>query len=443
MTAEPTANRTAAPTSGGRPSRPGRDTTGRSMSLQLHRPDGRGGIEPRPVGEPNWRGQLQSKRWGMNRRDGRLPGLKNPEMNPTSTPMAVLFWVGLGGLTFLLLVAGYGTGFWQFAGLTVRRPGRPRRRPSPTSQKRLTAGPNHRPIELPNCPPRWRRRRPARRRWRRRCLGHVPAGRQRRAALARAPHPASAAARQRVRRDRLDRRQVERRRRRLAPAAAAPIDAASMPGTWTIAASSIVGYRVRERLASLSADSDAVGRTNWITGTATIAASGGRLSVTDASFSVDMTSLASDRAMRDNRLRNDGIQTDRFPTSTFKLTQPVALPADGHHRGGGRRHAPRRPDAPRRHEDRRHPGPGPGQREHHPGRRLAVVPVLRLRHQCTEHRRLRPVGTRHARIPGQPGQELGALGRGSPGLTLYFGRYALSSRSSSTRTTASFDGSSP
>ncbi len=113
----------------------------------------------------------------------------------------------------------------------------------------------------------------------------------------------------------------------LAPSSAAPIDAASIPGTWTISADSIVGYRVRERLASLSADSDAVGRTNGITGTAAIAASGGALSVTDASFSVDMTSLASDKQMRDNRLRNDGIQTDRFPTSTFKLTQPVALPA--------------------------------------------------------------------------------------------------------------------
>ena len=113
----------------------------------------------------------------------------------------------------------------------------------------------------------------------------------------------------------------------LAPAASAAIDAASVPGTWTIGTDSVVGYRVRERLASLSADSDAVGRTNGITGTATIASSGGGLSVTQAEFSVDMTSLASDRRMRDNRLRNDGIQTDQFPTSTFKLTQPVTLPS--------------------------------------------------------------------------------------------------------------------
>lgn len=113
------------------------------------------------------------------------------------------------------------------------------------------------------------------------------------------------------------------------PAASAPaVDAASLPGTWSIAADSVVGYRVRERLASLSADSDAVGRTSSITGTATITASGSSLSVSAASFSVDMTTLESDRQMRDNRLRNDGIQTDQFPTSTFVLTAPVSIPAE-------------------------------------------------------------------------------------------------------------------
>ena len=113
----------------------------------------------------------------------------------------------------------------------------------------------------------------------------------------------------------------------LPPASAAAIDAATIPGTWSVAADSVVGYRVRERLASLSADSDAVGRTSSITGSATVASSGGTLSLTAAEFSVDMTSLASDRRMRDNRLRSDGIETDAFPTSTFRLTQPVAIPA--------------------------------------------------------------------------------------------------------------------
>jgi hypothetical protein len=83
------------------------------MTLQLHRPDGKGGVEPKPVNEPDWRRGMLSRRWGMSRRDGRLPEMKNVEMNPTSTAMAVLFWVGLGALTFVLLVAGYGTGFWH------------------------------------------------------------------------------------------------------------------------------------------------------------------------------------------------------------------------------------------------------------------------------------------------------------------------------------------
>jgi hypothetical protein len=94
------------------------------MSLQLHRPDGRGGLEPVPVRDQNWRRHLQSRRWGMNRRDGKLPELSNPEMNPTSTPMAVLFWIGLAVLTFLLIAIGYGTGFWHFpvAGATPPPP---------------------------------------------------------------------------------------------------------------------------------------------------------------------------------------------------------------------------------------------------------------------------------------------------------------------------------
>jgi hypothetical protein len=83
------------------------------MSLQLHHPDDKGELEAMPVAEPNWRGQLQSPRWGAFRRDGKLPRLANPEMNPTSTFMAVVFWLSLGALTFVVLVLGYGTGFWH------------------------------------------------------------------------------------------------------------------------------------------------------------------------------------------------------------------------------------------------------------------------------------------------------------------------------------------
>jgi hypothetical protein len=83
------------------------------VSLQLHHPDEKGELEPRPLAEPNWRAQLQSPRWGAARRGGKLPRLANPEMNPTSTFMAVVFWLSLGALTFVVLILGYGTGFWH------------------------------------------------------------------------------------------------------------------------------------------------------------------------------------------------------------------------------------------------------------------------------------------------------------------------------------------
>jgi hypothetical protein len=83
------------------------------MSLQLHRPDGKGGLEQRPAQPEDWRTQLQSPRWGSALRGGKLPRLANSEMNPTSTLMSVLFWLALAGLTFVILVAGYTTGFWK------------------------------------------------------------------------------------------------------------------------------------------------------------------------------------------------------------------------------------------------------------------------------------------------------------------------------------------
>ena len=85
------------------------------MSLQLHRPDERGVLKPEPVAPPDYREQLRSPRWGAALRHGRLPALKNPEMRPTSRLISVMFWLGLAAATFVLLVLGYGTGFWRFA----------------------------------------------------------------------------------------------------------------------------------------------------------------------------------------------------------------------------------------------------------------------------------------------------------------------------------------
>ena len=83
------------------------------MSLQLHRPDGKGGLEVPTAPAKDWRTELRSSRWGASLKGGRLPGLANPEMNPTSTGRAVAFWVVLGVITFAMIVAGYGSGLWS------------------------------------------------------------------------------------------------------------------------------------------------------------------------------------------------------------------------------------------------------------------------------------------------------------------------------------------
>jgi polyisoprenoid-binding protein YceI len=98
-------------------------------------------------------------------------------------------------------------------------------------------------------------------------------------------------------------------------------------GHWQIAAGSEAGYRVREQLAFLPAQSDAVGRTSSITGGATLTQSNGSVTVTTASFNVAVNTLKSDRSMRDEKIHSIGLESDRYPTATFVLSTPLRLPA--------------------------------------------------------------------------------------------------------------------
>ncbi|HEY2704030.1 MAG TPA: YceI family protein [Candidatus Dormibacteraeota bacterium] len=108
----------------------------------------------------------------------------------------------------------------------------------------------------------------------------------------------------------------------------APPAIGHIAGSWTVGPGSVAGYRVHEKLAVLPAPSDAVGRTSNITGQATVTQTGTTHTVTAASFTVQVNTLASDRAMRDQRVHTLGLQTDTYPTAAFQLAQPVTLPAD-------------------------------------------------------------------------------------------------------------------
>jgi len=103
--------------------------------------------------------------------------------------------------------------------------------------------------------------------------------------------------------------------------------AGDLAGTWTIG-EGVAGYRVRETFLQQSADTDAVGRTEGVTGSITVEGTPGALSLVAGQIDVDMTTLKSDKDRRDGQLTGRGIQSDAFPTSTFVLAGPTALPAD-------------------------------------------------------------------------------------------------------------------
>ena len=121
------------------------------------------------------------------------------------------------------------------------------------------------------------------------------------------------------------------------PSAATATDGASadpsaaadgaVAGSWTVTDGSEAGYRVREQLANLPAESDAVGRTTDVTGSITIVEAGDGAQLTAGDIAIDTTTIASDESRRDNRLRTEGLQTEQFPTATFTLTAPVDVPA--------------------------------------------------------------------------------------------------------------------
>lgn len=110
--------------------------------------------------------------------------------------------------------------------------------------------------------------------------------------------------------------------------ASSPVDAGNVVGAWRVAPGSEAGYRVREKLASLPAQSDAVGRTSAVNGTFRLERQGSGFTASDARFEVDLTTLQSDETRRDNRIRTQGLESNRFPTATFVSTSPIAVPAD-------------------------------------------------------------------------------------------------------------------
>jgi polyisoprenoid-binding protein YceI len=90
-------------------------------------------------------------------------------------------------------------------------------------------------------------------------------------------------------------------------------------GTFHVGSGSEAGYRVEEVLVGQHAT--AVGRTSKIWGSVTISDD----TVTAGTFSVDMASVVSDQSQRNAQFDGRIMDVASYPTSTLKLTTPIAL----------------------------------------------------------------------------------------------------------------------
>ena len=112
----------------------------------------------------------------------------------------------------------------------------------------------------------------------------------------------------------------------------APDIPADLVGTVTPTASGGLGFTIiserseaayfaDEKLASLPLPSRAKGSTTAIEGTFYLTADGIALDSSQPStFTVDLTTITSDKDVRDRRVQSDGLQTSQFPTATFTAT---------------------------------------------------------------------------------------------------------------------------
>jgi polyisoprenoid-binding protein YceI len=121
------------------------------------------------------------------------------------------------------------------------------------------------------------------------------------------------------------------------PAAAAKTPASTGSGdglTFTIISDrSEAAYFADEKLASLPLPSKAKGTTKDIAGEFHLTADGFDLDASQpTTFTVDLTTLKSDKAMRDRRVQSQGLETGKYPKATFVATKVTgfdkSLPAD-------------------------------------------------------------------------------------------------------------------
>lgn len=83
-------------------------------------------------------------------------------------------------------------------------------------------------------------------------------------------------------------------------------------------------YRVREQLANVDLPSDAIGKTNAVTGSIVVSADG-TVDSSQSKITVDITGLKSDSGMRDGFIQGSVFQSSQYPNVEFVPTKITGL----------------------------------------------------------------------------------------------------------------------
>jgi polyisoprenoid-binding protein YceI len=95
---------------------------------------------------------------------------------------------------------------------------------------------------------------------------------------------------------------------------------------FTVTSGSFAQYRVREQLVGVSFPTDAIGKTTQITGSVTVNPDGS-IDSAHSKIVANLSSLVSDRSMRDNFVSRNILNTSLYPNAVFVPTQISGLPS--------------------------------------------------------------------------------------------------------------------
>jgi polyisoprenoid-binding protein YceI len=111
-----------------------------------------------------------------------------------------------------------------------------------------------------------------------------------------------------------------------APTAAAPSGASGDARTFTIVPEQTeASYEVQEKFLNRDLPNKAIGKTNAVTGDLQVSTAGkpnGKVT----NITVDLSKLTSDESRRDNRIRTQWLESNKYPLATFVSTDAQGIP---------------------------------------------------------------------------------------------------------------------